>query len=102
MSETYREDAPGHQIAGGFLIGAASLVAAVAVIVSLYSWINPPGQLPPPASHPITLASRYLAIAVPGRPSAGHRGKQLRRQRTRQSGRGEVRPDGAGGDDPVV
>ena len=65
MSETYTKDAPGHQIAGGFLIGAASLAAAVAVIVSLYSWINPPGQLPPPASHPITLASRYLAIAVP-------------------------------------
>jgi hypothetical protein len=66
MSETYGEDARGHQIAGGFLIGAVSLVAAVAMILALYAWINPPGQVPPPpASDPITLADRYLAIAVP-------------------------------------
>ena len=65
MSETYSQDARGHQIAGGFLIGAASLVAAVAVILSLCAWINPPDQLPPPASHPVTLAGRYLAIAAP-------------------------------------
>jgi len=77
MSETYRDDARHHQIAGGFLIGAASWVAAVAVIVSLYAWIRPPGQAPPPpASHPAAVAGRYLAIAGPA-------GRQLA---TEQSG----------------
>jgi hypothetical protein len=67
MSETYGDDAREHQFAGGFLIGTVSLVAAVAVILSLYAWINPPGQVPPPppAHHVITLADKYLAIAGP-------------------------------------
>jgi hypothetical protein len=73
MSAMYRETTYGpdadtreRQITGGFLIGAASLVAAVAVILSLYAWIRPPGQVPPqPAHGPVTLGERYVAIAGP-------------------------------------
>jgi hypothetical protein len=67
MSETYGDDAREHQFAGGFLIWTVSLVAAVAVVLSLYAWISPPGQVPtpPPAHHVITLAGRYLAITGP-------------------------------------
>jgi len=71
MSETYgdryRDDAREHQFVGGFLIGTASLVAAVSAILSLYAWINPPGQVPAPPAvhHALTLADRYLAIAGP-------------------------------------
>ncbi|HTS97977.1 MAG TPA: hypothetical protein VMI33_15305 [Streptosporangiaceae bacterium] len=65
--DTYGDDAREHQLVGGFLIGTVSLVAAVSVILSLYAWINPPGQVPPPppAHHPLTLADRYLVIAGP-------------------------------------
>jgi hypothetical protein len=66
--DTYGDDAREHQFVGGFLIGTVSLVAAVSVILSLYAWINPPGQVPPPsppAHRPLTLADRYLAIAGP-------------------------------------
>jgi hypothetical protein len=65
---TYREDADTRerQITGGFVIGTASVVAAVAVILSLYAWISPPGQVPPPrARHSVTFGDRYLAIAGP-------------------------------------
>jgi hypothetical protein len=65
--DTYGDDARERQVVGGLLIGTVSLVAAVSVILSLYAWINPPGQVPPPppAHHALTLADRYLAIAGP-------------------------------------
>lgn len=63
---TYGEGARERPITGGLLIGTASLVAAVAVVLSLYAWIKPPGPVaPPPAHHSTTLAGRYLAIAGP-------------------------------------
>jgi hypothetical protein len=58
--------------AGGLVIGTASLVAAAAVVLSVYAWIRPPGQLPrPPASHQVTdTPRRHSAITGNAAPLA--------------------------------